>query len=385
MFRGGVFLDHASPDHTVALAQERPGSMRRLLLRVGAREGAIPEHALHLHVGRRPPPGARLVCFADGWDAVVAPKPPAEDVGASGNEISGALAAAMAVSEAFRIAVLSDLKAGRRSVRLSAWDPAGHQRGPEKIPYLPKAVWLLGLGNLGQATAFVLGLLPYRDTGEVRLLLQDFDKAGPENLLVQILTEHSWIGTKKVRAAAAWAENRGFEVDISERAFRASDGPRGSEPRVLLCGVDNLDARRAAAAGGFDLMIDAGLGGSAAEAFDLRIHTFPGARTAAQAWPSDEGSGAIALATRELPAGLEKAVQDGILDRCGAITIAGKSVGVPCTALAAGALQVGQLCRALGTGSCCDLVDLSLADVSRASSKVMSESLSVSLSFVRAR
>jgi hypothetical protein len=39
--------------------------------------------------------------------------------------------------------------------------------------------------------------------------------------------------------------------------------------------VDNLAARRAAASAHFDLLIDAGLGASAAEGFDLRMHAFP--------------------------------------------------------------------------------------------------------------
>jgi hypothetical protein len=72
---------------------------------------------------------------------------------------------------------------------------------------------------------------------------------------------------------------------------------------------------------------------------------------------------------------LEKAVADGRIDRCGALTVAGKSVGVPCTALAAAALQIGQVIRAIATGRCCDLVDASLSIANDAVFKVMESDL----------
>jgi hypothetical protein len=366
MFRGGVFLEGNGRIET-ALRLEPRGDLRRTLARLGLRASAAPEHAIHLHVGHRPPAAARLACFADGWRGVVGPRP--QDGGARpGNEVSGPLAGALGVSEAFRIAVLGDLRAGRRLKSVSAWGP--NEPEDARIAYLPRSLWLLGLGNLGQATLSILGLLPYADGCDLSLVMQDFDDAGPENLLVQVLTEPAWLGLRKTRGAAGWAEARGFATRLVETPFSPHTRPGSEDPRILLGGLDNLDARRWAAAAGFDLVIDAGLGALSVDAFDFRLHAFPGARGPDEAWPEIRDD-----RTLELSPALQKAVDQGRLDLCGAMTIAGKSVGVPCTAAAAAAVQVGQLCRALAEGRCCDLVDLSLADVEPGTFKLMAEPL----------
>lgn len=372
MFRGGVFLVEGS-DARGVLALHPAGGLRCRLAAAGVRLQPAPAGAARLHVGPNVRPGAELYCWTEGWTAVTSPVP-ATLPAPAGNVISGVLAVSIALAETFRRLVLRDLRAGRLTRRLTAWGP--QQPDNPTIRYTPKSVWMLGVGNLGQAALFVLGLLPWTDPAQTTLLLQDFDRAGPENLPVQILTGHDWIGQRKVRPAAAYAERLGFQTVLVESAFHADGGPAGDDPRVLLCGVDNLDARRWAAAAGFDLAIDAGLGATAADAFDLRLHAFPGGRSPLQAWP-DLTSGP---AEPVLNAGLQKALEEGQLDLCGALTIAGKSVGVPCTALAAAALQVGQLVRALATGRCCDLVDASLAG-SQAVMRPMDEPLKADLAF----
>ena len=71
--------------------------------------------------------------------------------------------------------------AGRRALGLSLWRP-----GPEAdwlqpdeseppLTYLPSRLWLIGLGHLGQAYLWGLGLLPYKDPADVALVLQDID------------------------------------------------------------------------------------------------------------------------------------------------------------------------------------------------------------------
>ncbi len=349
MFRGGVYLAPA-PDARWALTSPAPPSLRRTLQALGAQPRVAPPAAVRLHVGCDAPPDAPFVAWTEGWTAAVG-RGPTPDA-APGNEISGALAAGLLVSEAFRRHVAGDLLAGRRTLRVSAWGPEAP--ADAHLRNLPSDLWLLGLGNLGQATLLVLGLLPYPDPGAVRLLLQDGDVVGPENLHVQLLTEPGWIGRHKARKTAAWAETRGFGTVLCERRFDEATRPGRGDPRLLLAGVDNLDARRLTPTAGYDLVIDAGLGATGPEAFDLRLHAFPGRRSALEAWPD------IRVDPVSLTPALEKAVRDGLIDACGAITIAGKSVGVPCTALAAAAIQVGQACRAIATRRCADLVDISL-------------------------
>ena len=122
----------------------------------------------------------------------------------------------------------------------------------------------------------MLGLLPYADPTAVELFLQDTDTSGAENLDVQLLTRCRWIGQKKARAAAAWAEVRGFQTAVIERRFTSATRRTVNEPGLIFVGVDNLETRRAAAdQSGFDLMLDGGLGATPAEVFDLRSMHFP--------------------------------------------------------------------------------------------------------------
>lgn len=373
MFRRGVYLASAG-DPACRLALHGAGSFRRRLVTAGARDQPAPQGAERLHVGRGATYGA-VACWTDGWSAWVGPGQ-TPGAAAPSNEISGVLAAALGLQEVFRRHVLLDLRAGRRTYGLSAWGPDAPADG--RLLRLPSDLWVLGLGNLGQAAFLVLGVLPYWNPGSVRLLLQDFDTAGPENLGVQVLTEPSWIGRRKARCVAAWADTMGFNTDICERAFQLGHQPGREEPRVLLGCVDNLEARRAAARAGFDLMVDAGLGATAAEAFDVRLHAFPGRRSIEEVWPD-----APPVALRLSP-GLQRAVAEGRIDACGAMSIAGRSVGVPCTALAAAAIQIAQVVRAFETGSCCDLVDLTLPLADEAVFKVMSGELSRSPAFAPA-
>ena len=374
MFRRGVYLVSAE-DPPCRLALYGSGSFRRRLIAAGAHDRPAPQGAAHLLLGRRAKDGV-VACWTDGWSAWVGPgQPPGQ--AARSNEIGGVLAAALGLQEAFRRHVLLDLRAGRRTYRVSAWGPDAPADG--RLLRLPSELWVLGLGNLGQATLLVLGVLPYWDPRNARLLLQDFDTAGLENLGVQVLTEPSWIGRRKARCVAEWADRLGFNTDICERAFQLGHQPGRDEPRVLLGCVDNLEARRAAASAGFDLMVDAGLGATAAEAFDVRLHAFPGRRGIAEVWPDTP------LAAPRLSPGLERAVADGRIDACGAMSIAGRSVGVPCTALAAAAIQIAQVVRAFETGGCCDLVDLTLPLADEAVFKVMPVELGRSPAFAPAR
>ena len=196
----------------------------------------------------------------------------------------------------------------------------------------------------------------------------------------EILTKPLWIGRKKARSAAAWAEELGFRTALVERRFVAGNVRHDGEPTLALVGVDNLPSRRAAASSNFDLLFDAGLGATAPEIFDIRVHGFPGARVPEKCWPEQNAN-----EERPLSRALQDLVDSRRIDRCGAMTIAGRSVGVPATAVAAAAIQVAQACRAVSEGSYCDLVDVSLADCARARVSIDNLPRVGSLEFVRAR
>ena len=220
----------------------------------------------------------------------------------------------MGIGEVFRSAVLGDKLACRRTSRLSALSPGCEDEDDIDLTYLPTAFWLLGLGNLGQAALWTIGLLPYSDPGLVSIFLQDADKSELGNLVIQVLTKPGWIGRKKARSAALWAEERGFGTTIVENRFVEGTKRSVNEPGLVLVGVDNLAARHAAAGSNFDLVLDAGLGATAPEIFDIRIHGFPGGRSPAQAWPEPD-----VQPEAPLDGSLQELVDAGRIDRCGGV------------------------------------------------------------------
>jgi hypothetical protein len=379
MFPGGVYLGSDFAETTM-IGQLGRWPLRRHLELVGCRTTNPPEHAIALHVGagrRRVQHSAR--CWADGWAGLVGMEAPV-DPPCGGNEVGGVLAGAMGIGEVFRSAVLGAKLACRRTSRLSALSPGCEDRDDLDLAYLPAAFWLIGLGNLGQAALWTTGLLPYSDPSRVSLFLQDMDKSEFGNLAIQILTQPDWIGRKKARSAALWAENRGFGTTIIESKFVERTRRSADEPGLALVGVDNLEARRAAANSNFDLVLDAGLGSTSPEIFDIRIHGFPGTRSPEQAWPDLDIQPETHLDTC-----LQELVDAGRMDRCGAITIAGRSLGVPSTAVVAAAIQVAQACRAVSDGSFVELADVSLVNCRRATGRRHALVGSGILPFVEAR
>lgn len=275
---------------------------------------------------------------------------------------SGVLAGALAVAEAFQHLRGSQPAAGRRSTGLSLWRPDLDWRdaeaaGPD-ISRLPSALWLIGLGNLGQAYLWTLGLLPYDDPCEVRLVLQDFDVLAASNDSTSLLTQQALIGQYKTRAMARWAERRGFRTAIVERRFTSDFRVGADDPAVALCGVDNALARAALEDVGFGRIIEAGLGGGTSDFLGFRTHVFPGARKARDIWRSNATDNAIRI---DLPA--YKSLAATGADHCGLTQLAGRTVGAPFVGAIAGAAVIAELLRLVNGAHGYDLVDGHLKDL----------------------
>lgn len=226
MFPGGVYLGSDFVETTV-VGQFGRWPIRRHLELAGCRTTNAPEHAIALHVGagRRGMQRGAL-CWAEGWAGLVGIEAPA-DPPRGGNEIGGILAGAMGIGEVFRSAVLGDKLACHRTSTLSALSPGCEEGDEIDLAYLPAAFWLLGLGNLGQAALWTIGLLPYSDPGLVSLLLQDADKSELGNLAIQVLTKPGWIGRKKARSAALWGGARFPDDDNRKQICRGHEALNG--------------------------------------------------------------------------------------------------------------------------------------------------------------
>ncbi len=294
-----------------------------------------------------------------GWRGGVAPAD-AELTAAAAMPLAPMLGAGLAVNEAFAFVADGDGVAGRRPLGLSLWNPSSDwlaDDGAPPLEFLPSRLWLIGLGHLGQAYLWALGLLPY-PVGGLELVLQDIDVITRSTESTSILTDASMIKSKKTRAMAAWAEARGFTTSIQERRFDDSFRLQADEPRVALCGVDNAIARRALDGAGFELVVEAGLGNGHRDFRTMRVHTLPGTRTASEIW-KDIGSGED---VSDQPA-YQQMLAEGVVDRCGMTMLAGKAVGAPFVGAVASTLVISQLLRLLHGGNVDALVDLDLRSV----------------------
>lgn len=219
---------------------------------------------------------------------------------------SGVLAGAIGVSEAFQFVRGGNALAGRRKIGLSLWRPEGSMSWPDnsdpgpEIELLPSKLWIIGLGHLGQAFLWTLGLLPYAQPGEVNIVLHDYDALVPANKSTSLLTFSEMIGLKKARSMANWCEERGFRAIINERRFSSNFKIDDDEPRLALCGVDNALARAALEDVGFKRVIESGLGKGANECLTFQMHSFPGPQSARVKWSANEkkrcGTGSQATA-----------------------------------------------------------------------------------------
>ncbi|MDE2679510.1 MAG: thiamine biosynthesis protein ThiF [Gemmatimonadota bacterium] len=274
--------------------------------------------------------------------------------------LAGMLSAALAVNEAYLYADGISI-AGRRVLGLSLWQPdahadwlAGDPEEPE-LTFLPSRLWLIGLGHLGQAYLWGLGILPYRHPADLSLVLQDVDIVTDSTESTSVLTRAEHVGQKKTRAMAAWADARGFETAILERLFDADFERQQSEPGVALCGLDNATYRRALDRVGFDMVIGAGLGNGYRDFRTMRLHTLPGPRPAAQIW----SAAAKAETVEDRPA-YQRLLREGTLDQCGMTMLAGKAVGAPFVGAVAATLVLSEILRHLHGGWVHQMIDVDL-------------------------
>ncbi|WP_158743050.1 thiamine biosynthesis protein ThiF, partial [Acidisphaera sp. L21] len=176
----------------------------------------------------------------DGWRGGVVPGLAEPLCEASEFALSGVLAGALGVAEAFAH-LNGEAMAGSRSVGMSLWDLApGDWRSQEADgpppEVLPADFWLIGLGHLGQAFLWAIGLLPYPDPSAVRVFLQDVDTVGVSTESTSVLSTVYHRGEMKTRVCGEWASARGFEVRMVERRFGADLRVAPDEPALALCG-----------------------------------------------------------------------------------------------------------------------------------------------------
>jgi hypothetical protein len=305
-----------------------------------------------IHVGNSKADGQNDSCsikaVVNGWYGGVLPLEDAKVFYQSVDFTpAGVLAGALGVSEAFQYIRGDTPLAGNRSIGLSLWnpgqtEPSNHfDPGPE-LAQLPSKIWLIGLGHLGQAYLWTLGFLPYKNPGDVELVLQDFDKLVEANDSTSLLTDSSLLGFKKTRAMAVWCEERGFKTNVLERRF-GQNFRVDNEPQVALCGVDNALARSHLEDVGFKRIIEAGLGKGIQEYLGFQIHTFPSSRKASQYWSSKTEKSSPTDALIKKPAYQALALEG--YEKCGLTELAGRSVGASFVGAVISTIVIAEMLR----------------------------------------
>ena len=307
---------------------------------------------------------ALKVTFGDWRSAVI----PAGENGPVQAEQPNAIlpaicAAALGVSEIFQH-LRGNPYAGRRTVGFSLWhidspDWENAPVGPSDY-VVPARLWLIGLGHLGQAYLWVLGLLPYADAGAVQLTLQDFDRLTLSNDSTSVLTTATQVGRRKTREMARWVEARGFSAKLVERRFTGDIVLQPDDARVALCGVDNLEARAALEQPAFDLVVEAGLGAGPSEFLAMRLHIFPSSLNARERWAS---SGERAASANEDAPSYTRLAEQG-MDHCGLVQLASRTVGAPFVGVFAACIAITEVIKRLNGAKGFEVVDLSLSDLS---------------------
>lgn len=263
----------------------------------------------------------------------------------SNNPLGAVVAAAACAAELFAWHAKDHSMAGKRSAGFSLWRPEHDwllaDPAEPKLRYLPSYLWLIGLGNLGQAFAWLLACLPYADRSQVEILLQDFDTIAESNDSTSLLSSMENIGHKKTRIVSEWLERAGFKTILEERRFGAWTVRSPHDPAIALCGVDNAATRAELGKPGFDLVIEAGLGAGPSGFRNFSIHSFPSSRRPEEIW--SHNSGAEGPDVTIMPA--YKAMQQNGIDACGLTQLASRTVGVPFVGLIATVVAIAELLR----------------------------------------
>ncbi len=290
----------------------------------------------------------------NGWSGGVAPATQNVTIGRGDCPLAGIVAGALAVGHAF-FAEQDDRRAGRAIQGLSLWSPdlgggTGQAWMNDPGPlysevFLPDALWLVGLGNLGQAFMWALTWLPYADPARLTLFLQDDDLVGEENWGTSVLVKRGRYNVLKTLIAEEWALGVGFKVRRIDRRLDERLMRLPTEPGIALAGLDRMPARRLLGLPGFDYVIDAGLGADAHDFHRLRVNVFDADRTPGAHFDGVEDKTAERIeAVKCLPAYQDQGRKGGDAG-CGMAELAGIPVAVPFVSAVAGALAITQAVR----------------------------------------
>ena len=351
----GPLLPGLSPTGSIAAALASLGAdiARRVDVRlpsvvIGGRE---PLRGLGRHAVRAVP---------RGWAGGAVPVNLTAPVSIPG-VLGATLAGAIGVSECFLGVHGLEVRACRRVGGFSAWSPDllwtdDNAAGP-RLAHLPSRTWLVGLGHLGQAMAWLLGALPYGEPKDVQIALQDIDHVSVENIGTSLLASRDNVGTRKTRVVDIALRAAGFETQLVERRMDRNQQLQADEPRFAIAGLDSPAARRPLSTVGWSPLLDAGIGAGARDFTQIVIRRLTDDRPSQRVFDVDDSGMAERLLAEN--AQYRSRVAGGE-DRCGVLQAAGEAVGTAFVGATAAVMAIAEAIRPLHGGPSLDVMSVDL-------------------------
>jgi molybdopterin/thiamine biosynthesis adenylyltransferase len=233
--------------------------------------------------------------------------------------------------------------------------------GPKDLNF-PRNIWNLGLGHLGQAYIWTLGLMNCRDPKKVNFLLQDSDIVEAENFGSQVLSTEQYFGLPKTRPCVSFLEDLGFKTQIIEKPFINGDAEQAwmENFHFLLNGVDNVKTRISLTKNNLQLFLDGATNGRLQlfDSFTMKNISKSG-KNIDELWPDKEENTMV----------LHKNLYDRYEKehRCGYITNHG--ISTPFIGLFSSTILIAELLRSINFGKCYSVISLQLRDLGNIEAK----------------
>ena len=280
--------------------------------------------------------------------------------------LGGIVGGSLGVAGAFFRVTGLDKFFGSDPIGISLWKPDVNwllsEATGSPLKNLPKNLWILGLGHLGQAYLWNFGLLLDPSiAGQIKILLQDFDVIKKANFSTGLLSEDLSVEKKKTRVCAEWLEQRQIKTIITERRFNENTYRDNKEPFVAISGFDNAEPRRLIENVGFDFIVDASLGNSIDDFDRFMMYTFPDNTVkAVNIWK--ESSIEKKKNNKKL---IETYLKETNNPECGilASTLAGKAIATSFVGAIAGAFVIAEILKGLHGKKRCGFLHVHLRDL----------------------
>lgn len=229
--------------------------------------------------------------------------------------------------------------------------------GPQELN-MPRNIWTLGLGHLGQAYLWTSGLMPFKEPIKSLFLLQDADIIDFENIGSQILCFENNFGKPKTRPCLEFLESLGFKTQIVEKPFIEGDSSQywmGDFP-ILLNGVDNIKTRKSISNEQLALFIDGATNGTLAlfDSFTMK-NIFKIEKNTNELW-LEEAIKDEKILHKKLYDKYEKS------HKCGQLTNIG--ISTPFVGLFGATIVISELFRSLNYGKSYSIITLQIRDLS---------------------